>query len=60
MSKQTFCLTSTLIYFTPFTTRDKKKKKIALEKELVGGEEKGEGSHKSDFQTHCVIRVFMK
>lgn len=58
MSKQTFCLTSTLIYFTPFTTRDKKK--IALEKELVGGEEKGEGSHKSDFQTHCVIRAFMK
>lgn len=59
MSKQTFCLASTLIYFTSFTTSDKKKK-IALEKELVGGEEKGEGSHKSDFQTHCVIRVFMK
>ena len=58
MSKQTFCLTSILIYFTPFTTSEKNK--IAQEKELVGGEEKGEGSHKSDFQTHCVIRVFMK
>ena len=41
-------------------SKQKKKKKTALEKELVGGEEKGKGSHKSDFQTHCVIRVFMK